>query len=279
MKSWRTRGHKWEMNIGSIISQPLQTLREKSATMINGNMKEAPRAKYYPDSRYRPRVITMNDIYDGQPIFKESVSKFAYKLYNHVTAVDPYVTQCGKLPTLIECFAVSDCLRSDNKYFLDFNGDLSGNMIQLYLELFTTGSEKKLMSFVNQIDKNEFEKYYSLVDGTDDVFFDQRNLNINKCKYDKDVIKNGYDKVCKYVIIKKTDSIVTCLELVGTQIESTNNNYSISENRNKNEYENSIDINCNCNELLDNINGAKLIEYDKKSNGNSIDNTIAMSKK
>lgn len=191
--------------IADLDRQAYCWFREKVAATLNFSLHEdcAPRARYYPDSRHITRDITVHDIYNGDSVFKDNLTNFAYKLHHYVTTTDPYFTQSGELPSSAECFSVADCLRGENEWCVDFKGDPGGNMIQYWLELTTTGSAKKLSNLMQRINKHEFEQYYSFVENTNDVVFD---------------VRDGGSK--KYVIVEKNETFISCLQLVGKTIET-----------------------------------------------------------
>ena len=178
---------------------------EKIASYADGEIKTAPRARKYPDSRYRAQLIDIRKVYNKPLIYKVSLTNFAHKLHHYVTQIDPYYTQCGALPSILECFAVADCLRDKNEHYLDFKGDSTNNMIQFWLELITTGSETLLHLNTKQIDETEFEKDFMFVDD---------NFN--------DIIYNKNDTKTKYVIIQNNlnESVIKIYKLVGVSIES-----------------------------------------------------------
>ena len=111
-------------------------------------IKTAPRATQHPHPHYKPKIINVSDIYDGRLVYEQSLTSFAHKLHRYVTKIDPYFTQFGSLPSLLECFAVSDCLRdiNTNQCYIDFKGNPNDHMIQFWLELITTGCEKSLIA-------------------------------------------------------------------------------------------------------------------------------------
>ena len=83
-------------------------------------------------------------------------------------------------------------------------------MIQLWLELTTTGSAKKLLNMVKIIDQNEFETLYSFVENTNDVIYAFREDKRNSS--------------CEYVIVQENDSLIVCLQLVGMTINRKRRN-------------------------------------------------------
>ena len=176
-------------------------IAEKIATLINGPMKKAPRARYYPDARYKAKIINVIDVYDGEQVSKVTLTDFSHKLHKYVTQTDPYYTQCGELPSLLECFAVADCVRYENEYCIDFRGDLGDNMVQFWLELIVHGSEESLHSNTTTIDKNDFVNNFLFVD----------NLN--------DIVYNKYDRQTKYVVVASNESFIRLFKLVGVSVK------------------------------------------------------------